>query len=262
MKINTNIKVINVPFFNKNIKMNIYDYNEYKNDYDEGKDLISFCFERDLCWEPYQSEIAKEILECGDQLCIDVGSHLGTYSIISSIYGNRTIAIDRNKNVNNIFRKTIGENSLLRINVLDLNITKDTKLKTITRENHIRLLKADVGGSENEIYTVFKSKFENKQIDYAMFEITTKYIEKYKFVEELHKMGYRVFDIGLSPQRKLQTDTEHLYSEELAAREIKENFDKVIENLEQGQSNFLFKSDRIINEKCKCGANINYFDKI
>ena len=169
--------------------MNIYDYEYYKNDDVEGKDLISYWFEKNYCWEPYQSELAKEILECSDYLCIDVGSHLGTYSIISSIYGNRTIAIDRNKNVNNIFRKTIRENSLLRINVLDLNITKDTKLKNITREDNIRLLKVDVGGSENDVYSVFKKKFEKKQIDYAMFEITSKYVERYKFVEDLYKMG-------------------------------------------------------------------------
>lgn len=261
MNINTKIKAIPILFFDKKINMNIYDYNQYTNDYDEGKDIISLCFERDLCWEPYQSELAKEILECGGHVCIDVGSHLGTYSIISSIYGNRTIAIDRNKNVNNIFRKTIRENSLLRVNVLDLNITKDTNLKTITRDKRIRLLKVDVGGTENEVYSVFKSKFESKQIDYAMFEISTKYAEKYKFVEDLHKMGYRIFDIGLSPQRKLQTDTEHLHSEEFAAREIKGDFDRAIENLSQGQSNFLFKSDKIVNEKCKCGVNMNYFKK-
>jgi hypothetical protein len=143
--------------------------------------------------------------------------------------------------------------------VLDINITKDTRLKTITRENHIRLLKVDIGGTENEVYKVFKSKFENKQIDYAMFEISSKYLERYKFVDELHKMGYKVFDLGLSENRKLQNDTEHLQSQELAAREIKEDFETVIKNLSNGQSNFLFKSDNILNEKCKCGANINYF---
>ena len=262
MEINTKIKVINIPYFYKKINMNIYDYEYYKNNNVEGNDIISYCFEKQYCWEPYQSELAKEILECGDYLCIDVGSHLGAYSIISSIYGNQTIAIERNKNVNNIFRKTIRENSLSRINVLDLDITKDTKLENIIKDENIRLLKVDVGGSEKEIYSVFKIKFEKKQIDYAMFEITSKYLERYKFVEELHKMGYKVFDIGLSPQKKLQTDTDHLHSKELAAREIKEDFDKVIENLEKGQSNFLFKSDRIVNEKCKCGANMNYFNKI
>jgi hypothetical protein len=262
MEIKTKIRVITVPFFNKKINMNIYDYKEYMNDNDEGKDLISFCLERDLCWEPYQSELAKEILECGDQLCIDIGSHLGTYSIISSIYGNRTIAIDGNKNVNNIFRKTIRDNNLLRINVLDLYITKDTKLENIIKDEHIRLLKVDVGGEEYDVYNVFKSKFENKEIDYAIFEITTKYIERYKFVQELHKMGYQVFDIGLSPQRKLLEDTEYLYSEELKACKITGKFDKRIKKLPDGQSNFLFKSDKIMNEKCKCGANMNVFNKV
>jgi hypothetical protein len=95
-----------------------------------------------------------------------------------------------------------------------------------------------------------------------MFEITSKYAERYSFVEDLFKLGYKVFDIGLSPQRKLVNDTEHLYSKEFAESEMKGDFEKIIKNLPKGQSNFLFKSDKIMNEKCKCGANINYFNKM
>jgi hypothetical protein len=262
MEINTNIKGINIQFFNKNVHMNIYDYEYYKNDCGEGNDIISKSFEKQYCWEPYQCELAKEILEYGDNLCIDVGSHLGTYSIISSIYANRTIAIERNKNVNNIFRKTIKDNNLLGINVLDIYIKEDTKLEDIIKDDNIRLLKVDVGGSENDVYSVFKTKFEKKQIDYAMFEITSKYVERYKFVEELHKIGYKVFDIGLSKERKLVNDTEHLYSEKFLQSEIRGDFEKIIKNLSNGQSNFLFRGDQIVDEKCSCGASMNYFNKI
>jgi hypothetical protein len=262
MEINTKIKVLTIPYFNKNIKINVYDYDYYKNDDVEGNDIISYCFEKQYCWEPYQSELAKEILECGNNLCIDVGSHLGTYSIISSIYGNRTIAIDHNKNVNNIFRKTIMDNNLVGITVLDMYITKDIKIENIIKDDNIRLLKVDVGGSENDVYSVFKIKFEKKQIDYAMFEITSKYLERYKFVEELYKMGYKVFDIGLSPNRKLVNDTENLYSEKMLQSELIGDFEQIIKNLSNGQSNFLFKSNRIVNENCKCGASMNYFNKI
>ena len=74
-------------------------------------------------------------------------------------------------------------------------------------------------------------------------------------------MGYKVFNIGLSSHRKIVNDTEHLHSEEFLKSEIKGDFEQIIRNLSKGQSNFLFKSDQIVNEKCKCGANINYFDK-
>ena len=262
MEINTKTKVINIPYFDKQINMNIYDYEYYKNDDVEGNDIISKCFGKQYCWEPYQSEIAKEILECGDNLCIDVGSHLGTYSIISSIYSNRTIAIDRNKNVNNIFRKTIIDNDLVGITVLDMYITKDTKLENIIKDDTIRLLKVDVGGLENDVYSVFKIKFEKKQIDYAMFEITSKYLERYKFVEELYKMGYKVFDIGLSSNRKLVNDTETLYSDKFLDDELIGDFEQIIKNLPKGQSNFLFKSDLIVNETCKCYTSMYYFTKI
>ena len=116
--------------------------------------------------------------------------------------------------------------------------------------------------AENDIYSVFKIKFEKKQIDYAMFEITSKYVERYKFVEELHKIGYKVYNIGLSSHRKIVNDTEHLYSEKLAESEIRGDFENMIKNLSNGQSNFLFKSDRIVNEKCNCGASMNYFNKV
>jgi hypothetical protein len=244
--IKSKIISLNIPYFKQDVIINVYDYEYYKNEKDEeGLDIISFCYKKHLCWEPYQSELTKEILESGNNLFIDIGSHLGTYSIISSIYGNSTIAIDANINVNNIFRKTIKDNNLLNINILDIYIKNDTKLEDITKSDKIRLIKADVEGAEDLVYNIFKNKFENKQIDYAIFEITSKFLEKYKFIEDLYKIGYKIFNIGLSPQRNLVKDTNHLSLDKLQKIEIKEDFMKVIKELEYGQSNFLCISDKL-----------------
>ena len=119
MDIKTKIISLNIPYFKQDVIINVYDYEYYKNEkHVEGLDIISCCYKIDQCWEPYQSELTKEILESGNNLFIDIGSHLGTYSIISSIYGNSTIAIDANRNVNNIFRKTIKDNRYLKIKYL------------------------------------------------------------------------------------------------------------------------------------------------
>ena len=246
MNITTKIISLQIPYFKQDININVYDYEYYKNEKAvEGLDIVSFCYKRDQCWEPYQCELTKEILESGNNLFIDIGSHLGTYSIISSIYGNSTIAIDANPNANNIFRKTIKDNNLLNINILDLYVMKDTKLEDITKSDKIRLIKTDVEGNEEIIYNIFKDKFDNKQIDYAIFEITSIFSEKYKFIEDLYKIGYKIFNIGLSPQRKLVENTNHLLSDEFKKSEIKEDFMKVIKELEYGQSNFLCISDKL-----------------
>jgi hypothetical protein len=249
MNITSKIISVKIPYFKKNLDINVYDYEYYENEKSEkaveGLDIISFCYKRYLCWEPYQCELTKEILESGNNLFIDIGSHLGTYSIISSMYGNNTIAIDANPNANNIFRKTIKDNNLSNIEILDLYIMKDTKLEDITKSDKIRLIKTDVEGNEEIIYNIFKDKFDNKQIDYAIFEITSIFSEKYKFIEDLYKIGYKIFNIGLSPQRKLLENTNHLLSDEFKKSEIKEDFMTVIKELEHGQSNFLCMSDKL-----------------
>ena len=68
--------------FSKNAKFEIFDYNYYKsnNKDNEGLDIISKCLEsNDNCWEPYQTEIIKEILKEGNNIFIDIGHHIGYY---------------------------------------------------------------------------------------------------------------------------------------------------------------------------------------
>ena len=67
--------------------MNIFDYDTAKknNSNKEDLDIISKCLETHNCWEPYQTEITKEILKDGNNIFIDIGSHLGYYSLLSLV---------------------------------------------------------------------------------------------------------------------------------------------------------------------------------
>ena len=59
-------KNINFNFFGRNINMVIFDYFKAKerNIKDINYDIISKCLESENnCWEPYQTEITKEILK-------------------------------------------------------------------------------------------------------------------------------------------------------------------------------------------------------
>ena len=76
------LKTVIVNFFGKNVKLIIFNYNYYnsKKINNEGLDIISKCIDgHDNCWEPYQTEITKELLKSGKEIFVDIGSHIGYY---------------------------------------------------------------------------------------------------------------------------------------------------------------------------------------
>ena len=69
-----------INFFSNNIKMTIFDYDKYSDRFMEqtnnesiGLDIISKCLVKDKCWEPFQTEITKEILDNYNGIFIDIG---------------------------------------------------------------------------------------------------------------------------------------------------------------------------------------------
>ena len=107
------LKQCTVNFFGKPIKMFVFDYDYYKNNNidNEGLDIISRCIEGpDNCWEPFQTEITKELLKDGKNVFVDVGSHIGYYSLLAASFGNTVCSIDNSNIYTDVYNKSILKN--------------------------------------------------------------------------------------------------------------------------------------------------------
>ena len=72
-------------------------------------------------------------------------------------------------------------------------------------------------------------------------EISPKFDNSYSgLCQTLYSYGYQIYDIGLSHQRKLNQNTNHLQNIDKLKIPI-DNISDYIDNLEHGQSNFLFR---------------------
>ena len=75
-------------------------------------------------------------------------------------------------------------------------------------------------------------------------EISPKFDKVYDTLcTKLHSYGYNIYDIGLSPQRKLQQNTNHLQDLDKLMVNI-DSISEYIQNIPHGQSNFLFRKSK------------------
>lgn len=179
-----------------------------------------------------------EILNNTEGIFIDVGCHIGYYSMLSSILNKNTYSIDYNDKFLDIFKKNIKKNNLKNISIIQKRINADIN---INFNEKISLIKIDIEGDESCLLNIFKNQLKNKMIEYLIIEISPKINNTYNImIEKLYNFGYiYIYDIGLSPQRKLNFCTNHLNN--LINKLDIEKIDEYLKNMNYGQSNFLFK---------------------
>lgn len=229
-------KFTDVKFLeNKTILVKVYDYDQHKEG-EKGRDIICKCLENDRVWEPFQTEITTEILKSMDGIFVDIGCHIGYYSILASLLGKKSLSFDLDYDYLNLFESTKDLNNLNNIRIFNQKVDKKINTKNIIGDQKISLLKIDTEGLELEIVT----KFLDFQIPYIIAEISPKFNNTYpNLCKKMMYLNYKIYDIGLSPQRKLKFNTNHL--DNIQNLEIDyQNLDSYISNIEYGQTNFLF----------------------
>lgn len=236
-ELNTVINIFNYSYYN-DLMLNSKNYIQC-----EGYDIISKCIENDKCWEPYQTEITNEILKKYNGIFVDIGCHIGYYSILASLLGKEVISVDGNKKYLNLFRKTIEDNDLKKIRIINKFIDNSFLFENleINLEQNISLLKVDIEGFEKFTIQLFDNLIKKKKIKNIILEISPKLDSEYDILcIKLFNSGYKnIFDLGLSRQRKLNFNTNHLNNMDDKRVDIN-NIKNYIENLEFSQSNFLF----------------------
>jgi len=197
---------------NKKICFCVFDYDYYKkeNINNEGLDIISKCIHEKKCWEKRISEILIEILKNGNHLFIDLGCHIGYYSILASLYNNKCISIDNNKHYLNCFYKTIIENYLNNIKIKRIDINNIEKLKEITQKEKIRCVKISLNGNELVALSMFKPILQKKNIDYLIINYKKNTNGIIFFLKIIEGYGYKIYDIGLSNNDEIYEKSNHL----------------------------------------------------
>ena len=230
-------KFTDVKFLkDKTILMKIFDYDYFKG-FEKGRDIICKCLEYERVWEPFQTELTTEILKSTDGVFVDIGCHIGYYSILSSLLGKKTYSYDLDYDYLTLFRSSVELNNLKDINIFNKKVEKKYDINSDLNGERISLLKIDTEGQELEIINIFL-KYD---IPYIIAKISPKFNDTYfELCQKMRSLQYNIYDIGLSPQRSLNFNTNHL--DNLKDLEIDyDNMEEYIKNIEHGQTNFLFK---------------------
>ena len=212
------------------------------------------------CWEPFETELIIECLrqEQADKgVFVDVGAQIGYYTLLAAKMGFKTYAfesdqdlgfyIDESAKLNNVEDYVITTTGIVSYQQKELwQFGQTISLDSLGFEK-ISFLKVDVEGGDPLVIQGAQSLFNEKQVSNAVVEISPvfdfktpldHYIEMTLFITGC---GYRVFDIGLSPKRKLSFGHQHLAT--IDELEIKNpsynNVKSRIENIPQ--TNFLFR---------------------
>jgi len=197
---------------NKIIKLCIFDFDHYENEkiHNEGLDIISKCIKEKNCWQKIESEILIEILKDGNNLFIDLGCHIGYYSVLASLYNNKSIAVDINKGYLECLHKTVMENYLNNIRIKRIDINNIEKRTEITKKEKIRCIKISLNGNELIALSMFKHMLKKKTIDYLIVNYKTDTEGFVFFLKIITGFGYNLYDIGLSNNDEIYEKSGHL----------------------------------------------------
>jgi len=233
------------------IKLEVFEWKQYRNSprYCPADDEFSRSIFRNGVWEGFETSLFLDILDQGnrDNVVLDFGSQLGWYSILAGLKGYDVVAYDFCKEIIDLFIKNISLNKLnTKIGLVSGFIDESCSEVYSPGGINVEFLKSDVEGNEQYVYKMTKHLFEQKRINYAMFEISPCFNDSYpKLCHDIISNGYAIYMI---PQK----GTPHFkeYSEQ-PLRTIKKyslissgDIDKVIKCIRQ--ENFLFINSNLL----------------
>lgn len=175
-------------------EMMIYNYKKYMGykGYCTGQDDVSRTLDLYGVWEPTETQEIRKVLNKHNQykLFVDVGAHIGWYSLLASRLGYKVLAYEADP-----------ENcKVLNINCPSAEVEKlwiDENTKPIDEVMDIELLKIDIEGSERHAIKMFEKSIEAGTIKNIHMEVSPVFNDTYPvLIDYLEGVDYEVFDHG------------------------------------------------------------------
>lgn len=210
-------KTINVAVRTpKPFRMHVFDQSFYQNAKTYHKDIISQCLRKHGNWETLETELVLDWMSGSGGLFVDVGCHIGYYTLMMANHGHSVVAFEANPAYLKLLDKSLQTKeplrSLVTIHNQRMGEEKGCRLSDFIAPNQrIRLLKVDIEGGEPAVLRGAKDILH--LVDAAVIEISpcfharTPLKEYIDLTLTMRDQGFRVFDIGLSNPRRLQKVT-------------------------------------------------------
>lgn len=183
----------------KEISLQVYDWEKYQgfNGYCTGQCDVSRTLLNTGRWEASETATILSILRGGNRakLVIDIGAHIGWYSIIAAKLGYKVIAYEADAENCEV----LGRNALL--NQVPQLITINHEWigeDTIPREFPDTILaKMDIEGNEQYGVQLLSRLLEEKRADWLFLEISPVFNDSYgPLIAILENYGYRAYRDG------------------------------------------------------------------
>lgn len=185
---------IDLPAFD----LDVYDAAAYRDTvgYCSGDDDVSRAVTAYGMWEGFETAVALAVLAEPGGWLVDVGAHVGWYTMLALRTGHPVLAVEANP-----------ENlALLESNAV-LNRTRclsavrgfiDSATPVVPAGDRVRLFKADIEGNESDALRVFEPSFAAGHVDYALIELTPQFNARWRDSLDLFRrygyVGYQVPD--------------------------------------------------------------------
>lgn len=171
-------------------------------------DLVSSQIRRTGAWEPWETEVMRDILECTDipGIFVDVGAHIGYYSFLGALCGRRVYSFDCCPLYEEAYRRTLDAHPILarKLHLIHGDLRETPKL--VVPSDEIALWKMDIEGLEPEVAEANMALFTSRKVAFAIFEITPEKRDNSVYralIQRITACGYRAVDIGISHPREL-----------------------------------------------------------
>lgn len=203
-------KIVQRTIGYEELRLKIYDWQHYfktvddnetialYDDYCTGQDIISYCIDRQGIWEASETKLITDLLNQRriDDVVIDVGSHIGYYSLLAAKKGYQVAALDGSPENLELLETSAVLNNVAS-NVHPYLCWLDDEVAILPSDvESVHLLKVDVEGAEPYALRMASELIMNNKVRYAIFEISPTFNESYPhLVEAIVECGYDVYKI-------------------------------------------------------------------
>ena len=191
--------VKDIDYLGYKFKLNIYDYSDYlyvpRDTWCPADDIISEQIDKKGHWEEYETALISDILKQPRRFnkVYDFGSQVGWYSMLALLNGFDVNSFEIDEESATMLLDSAHLNGLTHLEVHKGSIDSDSRVRPADK---IHFLKCDVEGQEPEAFRIMKDSFVNGDVDYAVFEITPVFHDRYPaLIKNIQDCGYVAYAI-------------------------------------------------------------------